>query len=250
MCAFVYFFPTFHLVNSYSPFKIQLINDDFQKYLSAEQLLGLSGLAASCSYLCCSAKPAAVEFICFHDASSVTVYSTQAEAWLSHLYIPGPNTLPAGSMWEEGTKQSHAWCVVYIYSGFSCSLRVISWTLSNPHSSNCQKEEGICLYPISNKKLLGNHKRTSRRLCNVVGSRKSFGGQVKIESITHVHGHMHMYMHAHIHAYIHAYIPATLPEWERGLHHSAESRLHWHSFVLRDKTMPSRTHNSDELLEK
>lgn len=118
------------------------------------------------------------------------------------------------------------------------------------HSSNCQKEEGTCLYPISSEKLLGHYKRTSRRLCNVVGSRKSFGGQIKVESITHAHEHMHMYMHAHIHAYIHAYLPAPLPECERGLHHGAESRLHWHPFVFRDKTMPSRTHNSDELTEK
>lgn len=57
----MHFFPTLHLVNSSSPFKTQLINDDFPKYLSAEQLLGLSGLAAPCPYLCCSTNPSAVE---------------------------------------------------------------------------------------------------------------------------------------------------------------------------------------------
>lgn len=56
------------------------------------------------------------------------------------------------------------------------------------------------------------------------------------------------YAYTHVHMY--AFTHATLPECESGLQHSAESRPHEHYFILRDKTTPTRTNNSDELSEE
>ena len=71
----------------------------------------------------------------------------------------------------------------------------------------------------------------------MVGSVKSFGGQVKVESMMCTNIHLHTYTHAYVHTCIHA----TLPACERGLQHSADSRPHQHPFALRDKTTPMRT---------
>ena len=58
--------------------------------------------------------------------------------------------------------------------------------------------------------------------------------QAKVESIIHIHRHTHTH--------------ATLAGCERGLQHM-QSRPHLNSFVLRDKTTPIVTHNSDASLE-
>lgn len=140
----MYFFPTSYLVNSYSPFKIQLINDDFPKYLSAEQLLGFR---ASCSYLCCSANPAAAEFICFHDLSSVTVYSMKQRPGLVTFTSQDLTHHQQGRCEEkEQNNDPRGVCVVYIYSGFNCYPTLYPEHCPIPTVATVKrKKESVCI---------------------------------------------------------------------------------------------------------
>ena len=76
-------------------------------------------------------------------------------------------------------------------------------------SSNRQKEEGIYI-PISNRRLPGHYKRTSRRLLQCGRKREILWGTGQ-GWVHDVHKHPHAYVHtcirAHMHTCTHAYTP-------------------------------------------
>lgn len=98
-------------------------------------------------------------------------------------------------MSHEGTKQLQLWCAFNLDSALLTSWYTLNIVQYSSLATAKKKKESISQSPI------GGYRDTTKGLaggfCNVVGSVKSFGGQVKVESMMCTNIHMHTYTHAY-----------------------------------------------------